>query len=497
MLRTCIPVFILTFLTGIALGQNTERAAKPDTAKSNVVQTKHSVTIAGKRFEYQAEAGTMTLKEEDGKPQANIFYVAYTKPQENPATRRLTFCFNGGPGSSSVWLHMGAFGPRRVVLSNDGEALAPAAKTVENEWSLLDLTDLVFIDPVSTGFSRAADEKNAKQFHGVQEDLQSVGEFIRLYTTRHNRWGSPKFLAGESYGTTRASGLSNHLQSRLGMRLNGIMLISAVLNFGTISFGEGNDLPYPLFFPSYTATAWHHKKLEADLQADFKKTMAEAEEFAQNEYTLALSKGLKLTDTERRAVAAKIARFTGLSQQFVLNANLRVEGQRFMRELLRDRGQIVGRYDSRLTARDGDNAAERPDFDPSYAAVQGPYTEGWNEYVRQDLKFESDLQYEILTGRVQPWNFGGATNRYLNVAPMLKDAMTQNKYLRVFVANGYYDLATPFAATQYTFNHLGAETGLNQRVKMTYYDAGHMMYINKSSLEKLKQDITKFLTLTP
>jgi carboxypeptidase C (cathepsin A) len=497
MLRQLAFALVLTCWTASVLAQNADKAAKPEPAKTSLSQTRHSITIAGKHIEYLAEAGTMTLKEEDGKAQANVFYVAYTKTQDNPATRRLTFCFNGGPGSSSVWLHMGAFGPRRVVLSNEGEALAPAAKTVENEWSLLDLTDLVFIDPVSTGFSRAAEEKNAKQFHGVQEDLQSVGEFIRLYTTRHNRWGSPKFLAGESYGTTRASGLSNHLQSRLGMRLNGIMLISAVLNFGTIRFEEGNDLPYALFLPSYAATAWHHKKLSADLQADFKKTLTEAENFAQDEYMLALTKGLKLSEAERGAVATKVSRYTGLSQQYVLNSNLRIEGQRFMRELLRDRGQIVGRYDSRLTARDGDNAAERPDFDPSYAAVQGPYTEGWNEYVRQDLKFESDLQYEILTGRVQPWNYGNATNRYLNVAPMLKDAMTTNKYLRVFVANGYYDLATPFAATQYTFNHLGAETGLSKRVTMTYYDAGHMMYINKPSLEKLRQDITRFLTLTP
>jgi carboxypeptidase C (cathepsin A) len=497
MFRSAVPVLVSFLLTQTVFGQTAEKPARPLTAKSDVVQTTHSINIGDKHIEYRAEAGNMTLKEEDGKARANIFYVAYTKTQENPATRRLTFCFNGGPGSSSVWLHMGAFGPRRVVLSPEGEALAPAARTVENRWSLLDLTDLVFIDPVSTGFSRAADEKNAKQFHGVQEDLQSVAEFIRMYTTRHNRWGSPKFLAGESYGTTRASGLSNYLQSRLGMRLNGIMLISAVLNFETISFAEGNDLPYALFFPSYTATAWYHKKLPGDLQGDFKKTLAEAEAFAQGDYLLALARGLKLEGDERKAVAAKIARYTGLSQQFVLNCNLRIDGQRFMRELLRDRGQIVGRYDSRLTARDGDNAAERPDFDPSYAAVQGPYTEGWNEYVRQELKFESDLPYEILTGRVQPWNYGNATNRYLNVAPMLREAMATNKYLRVFVANGYYDLATPFAATQYTFNHLGAEPTLSQRVTMSYFDAGHMMYINKSSLEKLKQDIAKFLTLTP
>jgi carboxypeptidase C (cathepsin A) len=502
MIRNASALLLIAALAGPVFGLGPAKPPKPEAPKTEppkaaVSTTSHSITIGGKKIDYVAEAGTLTLKEEDGKPQANIFYVAYTKTQENPATRRLTFCFNGGPGSSSVWLHLGTFGPRRVVLSEHGEALAPAAKTVENEWSLLDLTDLVFIDPVSTGYSRAADEKNAKQFHGVQEDLNSVGEFIRLFTTRHHRWASPKFLAGESYGTTRAAGLSNHLQSRLGMRLNGIMLISAVLNFGTIRFEEGNDLPYSLFLPTYSAAAWYHKKLAPDLQSDLKKTLAEAEKFAESDYTLALTKGLKLTTEERRATAAKVARFTGVSQEYVLNSNLRLEGQRFMRQLLRDKGQIIGRYDSRLTARDGDDAAERPDFDPSYAAVQGPYTEGWNEYVRKDLKYESDLPYEILSGRVQPWNYGSATNRYLNVAPMLQTAMTTNKFLRVFVANGFYDLATPYAATQYTFNHLSPETSVRQRVTMTYYDAGHMMYINKPSLEKLKQDITQFMTAEP
>jgi carboxypeptidase C (cathepsin A) len=480
-----------------ALAATAPAADDPVRTRDTSSHTKHTITLDGKKIEYEATAGTMVLKDEDGKSQASIFHVAYTRTGEDAAKRPITFCFNGGPGSSSVWLHMGAFGPRRVAFTDDGQPLPPPARLVDNEGSLLDLTDLVFIDPVSTGYSRAADEKNAKQFHGVQEDLQSVGEFIRLYTTRTGRWASPKFLAGESYGTTRAAGLANHLQSRLGMRLNGILLVSAVLNFGTIRFDEGNDLPYPLFLPGYTATAWYHKKLEPGLQGELTKTLAEAETFASGEYAQALHKGLGLTDTERRAVAAKVARLTGLSEEFVLRCDLRVEGQRFMRELLRDRGRTVGRFDSRYLGTDATDAGERPEYDPSYAAVQGTYTEGLNAYVRGELKFESDLPYEILTGRVQPWNYGTAANRYLNVAPQLRSAMAANANLRVFVANGYYDLATPYAATQYTINHLGSDRKLLERVTLAYYEAGHMMYVHKPSLVKLRKDAAAFLTARP
>ncbi|HEX3149428.1 MAG TPA: hypothetical protein VHR66_15245 [Gemmataceae bacterium] len=439
----------------------------------------------------------MILKDEDGKPQASIFSIAYTKTGEEASKRPITFCFNGGPGSSSVWLHLGTLGPRRVAFTDDGQPLAPPARLVDNDASLLDLTDLVFIDPVSTGFSRAADERNAKQFHGVQEDLQSIGDFIRLYITRNNRWASPKFLAGESYGTTRAAGLASHLQSRLGMRLNGIMLISAVLNFATIRFDDGNDLPYPLFLPSYTATAWYHQKLEPALQGDFAKTLAEAEAFAAGDYLQALHRGSAMTAADRKAVAAKLARLTGLSEEFVLRNDLRIEGQRFMRELLRDRGRTVGRFDSRYLGKDSIDANERPEYDASYAAVQGTFTEGFNAYVRGELKFESDLPYEILTGRVHPWNYGSATNRYLNVAPALRSAMTENADLRVFVANGYFDLATPYTATQYTIKHLDSDRKLLDRVTMTYYEAGHMMYVHKPSLIKLKKDAAAFLTAKP
>jgi carboxypeptidase C (cathepsin A) len=434
------------------------------------------------------------VQEDDAKHKANMFFVAYTRNKvEDLSQRPVTFAFNGGPGSSSVWLHLGLLGPRRVDLGAEGATLVPPYRLVDNAASLLDLTDLVFIDPVTTGYSRAEPGDEAKQYHGVTQDIHSVGEFIRLYTTKYRRWDSPKYLAGESYGTTRAAGLADHLQSQLGMNLNGIILISTVLNFQTLLFDEGNDLPYILFLPAYTATAWYHKKLPPDLmQGDCHKLLEEVEKFALGEYTLALMKGGTLSEEERQHIAAKLARYTGLSEEYIRAANLRIEIQRFTKELLRRSGKTVGRFDSRFVGRDGDAAGERTSYDPSYAAVQGPYTALMQEYLAKDLEYVRESPYRILTGQVQPWDFGQAKNRYLNVSPQLRQAMTQNPGLRVFVANGYFDLATPYLATKYTMNHLDLSGELSSRVRMEYYDAGHMMYIEKKSLHKLRKDLAAF-----
>jgi len=493
-------VVLAVLLISAALSGTSAQEVKPSKAdkkapasappKEALSETNHSIQIAGTKLEYKATAGTLVLKGEDDKPRASVFFVAYTKAGVSDlANRPVTFAFNGGPGSSSVWLHMGALGPKRVLMADDGQALPPPYRLVDNEYTLLDLTDVVFIDPVSTGYSRPAPGQNAKEFHGVQEDLQSVGEFIRLYTTRFQRWPSPKFLAGESYGTTRAAGLSGYLQDQQGMNLNGIILISSILNFETASFDNGNDLAYPLFLPTYTATAWYHKKLSPDLQADLQKTLAEAKEFAIGAYTHALMQGNRLGLEEQRAIAKRLARYTGLSEDYVLRANLRVSIQRFVKELLRSERMTVGRYDSRLKGRDLDAVGERPEYDPSYAAVQGPYTATFNSYIRKELKYDSDLPYEILTGQVQPWNYGTARNRYLDMAPTLRQAITKNPALHVFVANGFYDLATPFFATEYTFSHLGLDPALVRNVSIGYYDAGHMMYIDKASLQKLRKDL--------
>jgi len=434
------------------------------------------------------------MKKEDGTPLATIFFTAYTKDGVDDLSRRpITFAYNGGPGSSSVWLHMGALGPKRVLMQPDGTPLPPPYKLVDNEYSLLDVTDLVFIDPVSTGYSRPAPGQDPKQFHGLREDTESVGNFIRLYTTRFERWASPKFLAGESYGTTRSAALSGYLQQNVGMYLNGIVLISSILNFETASFAPGNDLAYILFLPTYTATAWYHKKLPKELQGDLKKALAEAERFAAGEYTLALMKGDAISAEERTAIAKKVARLTGLSPEYVERANLRIQISRFDKELLRDERRTVGRYDSRITGIDIDAAGERPEYDPSYTIVQGPYTAMFNQYVRSELKFDSDLPYEILTDRVRPWSYAGYENRYVDVAETLRSAMTQNPQLRVFAANGYYDLATPYFATEYTFQHMGLDPTLRDHVTMGFYESGHMVYTRRASLEQLKQDIAKFI----
>ncbi len=464
---------------------------KPAKHPNQVSVTHHALTIKGKKLEYTATAGYLTLKDEQQKPTGDIFFVAYTLDGASAATRPITFAYNGGPGSSSVWLHMGVLGPKRVKLKDNGEPLPPPYQLVDNGYSLLDQTDIVMIDPITTGYSRPAAGKEAKQFHGVQPDAEAVGEFIRLYITKNKRWASPKFLCGESYGTTRSAVLANHLQSRHGINLNGIVLVSAVLNFETLATNEGNDLPYPLFLPGYAATAWYHHVLGVG-DNDLKKFLSEVEHFAETDYTVALMKGSKLSANDRQKIAKQIAAYTGLTEKYVLQSDLRIKPHRFFRELLRGKGLVVGRYDSRFTGKDPDTVSERPDFDPSYAAVQGPYTATINQYLRVDLNFESDLVYEILTGKVQPWDFGGAKNRYLNVAPDLRKAMTENTYLKVFVANGYYDLATPYFATEYTFNHLGIDPSLAKNVTMGYYEAGHMMYLNLPSLQQLRQDLASF-----
>ena len=478
--------------------QQEQPAASETLAADQLVTSQHSITINGRVLDYTATTGTLVLKEEDeeggAKQKANIFFVAYTlNGVEEPAQRPLTFSFNGGPGSSSVWLHMGLLGPWRVDLGQEGHLPPPPYRLVENAYSFLDVTDLVFIDPVTTGYSRPVEGEEAKQFHEFQKDIESIAEFIRLYTTRQQRWLSPKFLIGESYGTTRAAALSGLLQERHGFYLNGIMLISSILDFQTAFFETGNDLPYVLFLPTYAAIAWYHKQLDASLMADLQVLLAEVETFTQGEYAAALFQGSRLSPEDRAAIAGKVARYTGLSPAYVEQANLRIEIQRFVKELLRHQRRTVGRLDGRFLGIDRDAAGEQYEYDPSYANIQGPYTAGFNDYVRRHLQFESDLAYEILTDRVHPWSYETHQNQYVNVAETLRKAMSINPFLKVFVANGYYDLATPFTATQYTFNHLELDPELAENISMAYYEAGHMMYIHTPSLAQLKEDLAGFV----
>lgn len=474
--------------------KGSEAKERKETPADRISTTHHTIRIGNETVTLTARAGTMVLKDDAGDPRASFFVVSYTKDGADPAKRPVVYTFNGGPGSSSVWLHMGAFGPKRVVYKDDeGHPAAPPYRVQDNEYSLLDVADLVFIDPVTTGYSRAIPFSDAKKFHSFETDVESVGQVIRLWTTRNARWSSPKFLAGESYGTTRAAGLSGWLQDQ-GVYLNGIILISSILNFGTARFDTGNDLPYIVFLPTYTATSWYHKRLSADLQSQpVDKVVAAAREFALGDYTKALMWGDRLPDSERQRVLAQLQHFTGLSQQYLESTNLRIDIDRFDKELMRDKRRTVGRLDSRFLGIDRDAAGENTEEDPSYSGIYGAYTAVLNDWVRRGLGFETDLPYEILTGKVRPWSYSRYENRYLDVSETLRAAMTQNRDLKVLVANGYYDLATPFAATEYTFARMQIDPELRGNVTLTFYAGGHMMYIDRAAHKKLKEDVAKFI----
>ncbi len=473
--------------------QRTEDRPAPPVERESV--TEHTVRIGDRTVPYRAVAGTTVLRAEDGEARASVFSIAYTRTDAGESSERpLTFVFNGGPGSSSVWLHLGLAGPRRVDIP-EGPAAPPAPyRLVDNDASLLDVSDLVFVDPVSTGYSRAAAGQEAKQFHGFREDLDSVGEFIRLHTTRAGRWESPKFLVGESYGTTRAAALSEHLQRRHGMYLSGVALISTILLFQTAREAAGNDLPYVLSLPTYAATAWYHGRLERRVER-LRDLTDEVEEFALGDYASLLLRGGRAGAGERGAVLRRLAGCTGLSPAFLESCDLRVGPDRFFKELLRSERRTLGRLDTRFTGIDADAAGESPEYDPSYAVIQGPFTAAANAYLRGELGFESDLPYEILNGeRVLPWNFGEAgDNRYLDVASMLRRAMSQNRDLRVLLASGYYDLATPYTAAEWTVDQMRLDPSLGGNVRTARYEAGHMMYIHPPSRDRLGADLRQLV----
>lgn len=462
--------------------------------EDHLVERQHAFAVNGKTINYTSRTGISVLKTEEGEPRAGIFHIAYTRHGfENPLSRPVTFVFNGGPGSSSVWLHLGLLGPKRVRLEDDGTMLPPPGELIDNEYSLLDETDLVFIDPVSTGYSRAADKNQEEAFHGFRGDLESVAEFIRLYVTRNGRWLSPKFILGESYGTTRAAGLSDILQEKKGMYLNGIILVSSVLQFQTIRFHAGNDLPYQLFFPSYTATAYYHGRLAPELMSmSLREVLDQSEEFVISDLAPALLAGTSLSDMEFSDVVSRAARLSGLSEEFVADSRLRINAFEFMKELRREENLTVGRLDSRFSASDKRKYGERYEFDPSNYQIHGPYTAAINHYLRSDLGFESDLPYEVLSSRVHPWDYDQFTNRYVDVAENLRRSLHINPHLHILIASGYYDLATPYFATDYTVRNLGLADHLQDNITTRYYHAGHMMYIRLESLKKQKNHLRDF-----
>jgi carboxypeptidase C (cathepsin A) len=464
-----------------------------------VVQ-RRSLGVRGQSISYTSHSGMLPIRNnETGAIEGGMFHIAYLREGANPATRPITFVFNGGPGSSSVWLHLGAWGPKRVRLQPNGDAPPPPYAFEDNPHTLLDQTDLVFIDPIGTGYSRAASQQLGTRFWGLEEDLRSVAEFIRLYLTRYDRMASPKFLAGESYGTTRAAGLSGVLASQ-GITMNGVMLISTVLNFGYSSQIRGNDLGYVNFLPHYTATAWFHKRLPADLQRlTIDQVTSQAEKWAMSDYASALMKGNKLTPAEFSAVAEQMARFTGLPRPVVELNDLRVNLGTFDAELLRDQRRTVGRLDSRFTGYapllagggGGGGGGPQGPGDPSMSIIRNTFTPVFTDYARRELNYKNEDTYYILGGGIGPWNY--PQNQYATVVPHLERAFAINPYMRLFVAEGYFDGATPYFASQYTLAHMSIDPNIaKNNIQVERYAAGHMMYIDEPSARKLRSDLARF-----
>ena len=480
-------------------GNGTTATTPPHpTPFDDLVTTAHTVETADGTLSYTATSGRIVLRtevHEDGafkgyQPKAEVFVTAYTLDGADRSTRPVTFAFNGGPGSSSVWLHLGLLGPRRVLMGDAGDLLPPPYGLVENRETLLAVSDLVFIDPVSTGYSRAVTDGKPEDFHGFTGDLETVGEVIRLWTTRNDRWMSPKLLAGESYGTLRAGALADHLQSRYGMYLNGVALVSTVLDMGTIRFTEGNELPYPLFLPTYAAIA-HYHGLHGD--RPLREVLAEAERYASGKYPWALGQGSRLDDETRAEHVRRVAELSGLSEDYVDRVNLRIEHMRFYTELLRARRRTVGRLDGRFTGWDPDNAGERMEHDPSYLAIHGPYSAAFNHYVRHDLEYLNDLPYEILTDRVHPWSYKEFEGKGVSVTARLSRAMRANRHLKVHVACGYHDGATPYFAAEHTVAHLQVPDELRENISFAYYEAGHMMYVHEPSRVQQSADLAAWV----
>lgn len=476
------------------------KSSEANPPKEESFVTDHTIRIGGQTIGYKATASTTLLKDEKGEPTALIYSTAYTRNDVKDFSQRpIAFIYNGGPGSSSIWLHMGAFGPRRVVNSNAGFTPPAPYKLEDNANSLLDKADMVFIDPVGTGFSHAVGKAQNKDFWGVDQDLKMFAQFISIYTNRNNRWNSPKFLIGESYGTFRDAVLVDYLQNHESMYFNGIVMISTVLDFETISFNPGEDLSYVLYLPSYAAVAWYHKTL-ADRPADLNAFLADARQFASTDYAMALAKGSSLPAADRAEIVHKLARFTGLSEDYISNANLRVSLFQFMSELQRAKGLTTGRLDARFSGPIFDRLEEYAAYDPQETAVSGAFAGAFNEYVRQDLQFNKDQSYELLNDQVaESWNWDHKVPENFsargapNAEADLVDALFTNTHLQVEAENGLFDLATPFFATEYTMDHLNLPANLRSNIHLQYYDAGHMMYLREEDLTKLKGNIATFI----
>jgi carboxypeptidase C (cathepsin A) len=471
----------------------TDKEEHFDVAEVPPVVTHHQIAVNGKTLSYTATAGRLPIKRGDGKIEAEMFFVAYTLDGQDAAKRPLTFAFNGGPGSASVWLHMGALGPKRVVLQPNGFMPAAPYRLEDNPDTLLDRSDIVMVDAMATGYSRAATAELTKKFLGVKGDVQAFGEFVRLYLSRYERWSSPLFLLGESYGTTRAAGLAGYLADH-GIAFNGVTLLSMAVDFQTLEWNKSNDLPYLLLVPTFNMIAGYHHKLAADLTQDVAKTREEVVRWATNDYALALGRGDAMTPEEHRKIVEQLSRYIGLRPEVIEAHNLRIDVPTFSHELLLDQKLISGRLDGRFSSPNPDE--DRDSYDPTSAAILPPYTSAFNNYLRTELNYKSDMPYRVFAYDevgFSKWEWGNAVEGFPSTAGGLRSAMIKNPYMKILVMEGYYDLATPFAAANWTMDHLDLGSQFRQNISYGTYNAGHMVYIDRAEHDKMKKDLVGFM----
>jgi len=471
-------------------------ATHPAASPSQDAVTHHMLTLDGKSLAYSATAGTIAIKNAKGETSANMFYVAYTEDGVTDiAHRPVTFLYNGGPGSSTIWLRMGSFGPKRVVVGDAQNTAGAPFALVDNQYSLLDKTDLVFVDAVGTGFSRIV-KGEPKDFYGVDPDIRAFSQFVQRYITQNDRWNSPKFLFGESYGTPRSCGLAYDLANN-GIQLNGVILLSSVINFEEFFGGDGVDMEYIAYLPTEAAIAWYHHKV-TNRPDDLASFLAPVKSFAMGEYADALLKGAMLGNAERDDVVRRLHEYTGLPEKFIRDDNMRVDPAEFEKQLLHDEGKITGRLDARFVGIDTSPTGQTPDYDPASTYISGAYTAAFNDYVRNELKYHTDLDYKPTNyGEVNTaWEFKHTVdgNQYPipDLMPDLRDVMSQTPNLKVFSANGYYDMATPFFGTDFLLAHLGIDASLRKNIWYGYYESGHMVYLHVPALAQFKADLVRF-----
>ncbi len=476
-------------------------APAPEPAPS-LWESEHSIVVAGETVEYDAHVGSVILRDEEEKATAEFFYTAYFRTNDqNRSERPVVFAYNGGPGSASFWLHMGIMGPRRVVTPNVGQQAPPPYPLVNNDYTLLDMADIVMVDPVGTGFSHPVGEAEGKDFWGLDEDAASITQFVRRFLSKYERWNSPRYILGESYGTTRSAVLARHLQGA-NIDLNGIVLVSSVLDFNTILFPEGAIVPYVVNVPSYAIVAAYHDALPGGSPADLETFMNEVENWALTDYAAMLFKGTSADPSERSRVIEQMHRYTGLSRSYLEKANLRVSAPEFEKELLRDQGLVVGRLDARFTGPTGDLLETTPSHDPQSTAISSAYTSLFNNYLREELGYDGDMEY-VPSGRAGPWNWsrrganiGFGLGGIPNVAPDLATAMQRNPRLEVLLVNGIYDLATPYFAAVWTMDNMGLPPELRDNIQRADFSAGHMMYVEQSLLPQWRETLTAFIERT-